>query len=529
VNPPHPVLFWALIGLLGWWGLLGCRSPKDALDPSTLSVGNEAEPATLDPQLATGQPEIRLLGALVEGLVVRSQIPGQVFPGLAQSWEVDSSGRHYRFHLRKTRWSDGSPFRAQQMVDSWRRFADPKTAAEYSSLLRVLKNGDPVRLGQLPLDSLGIEAPDDTTFIAHLENPAHFFLDLCGFEPFAPVPVDTILKFGPQWTHPGKFVGLGAFQMVSWKPNQAVVVEKNPNYWDSASVRLNRIRFRSIEDQMTAFQMARNFELDWTFNIPKSRLQQAKSLPEFYSAPMYGTYYLIVNCKKPGFDKKALRRALAYSIDRERIVSRILKGIGAVATGYVPGTANYPELHSLRYDTVYARQLLAESGFSETNPPEGLQILFNNSEVHKTIAEVVQQMWKTNLGLSAELVNYEWKVYLENTKNLNYSSLARASWIGDFSDPISFLELYTTTSGNNRTGYSNPTYDSLISESWREANPIRRMDILRQAEALLMEDMPIIPIYHYALTELRSLRLQNAIPNPLGLYAWKTIALGASR
>jgi oligopeptide transport system substrate-binding protein len=243
---------------------------------------------------------------------------------------------------------------------------------------------------------------------------------------------------------------------------------------------------------------------------------------------MYGTYYLIVNCKKPGFDSKALRRALAFSIDRERIVSRILKGIGSTATGYVPGTVTYPELESLRLDGDYARQMLREAGFSQEHPPEGLQILFNNSEAHKTIAEVIQQMWKEHLGLSAELVNYEWKVYLENTKNLNYSSVARASWIGDFSDPISFLELYTTTSGNNRTGFSNATYDSLISESWREPDSKRRMQILREAETVLMDEMPIIPIYHYALTELRSPRLRNATPNPLGMYTWKNIGLGAA-
>ncbi len=504
--------------------MASCRSQSNAIDPSLLRVGSEAEPATLDPHQATGQPEIRLLGSLVEGLVARTRTPGKVNPGLAKAWDVDSKGLTYTFHLRHTQWSDGSPFAASQMVESWRRFANPKTAAEYSSLLKILRHGDPVRLGEMPIDSLGIHAPNDSTLVVRLENPAQFFLDLCAFEPFAPVPLDSIQKFGPQWTHPGHFVGTGPFRLKSWKPNVAIEVERNPYYWDSSSVQLKKIRFRAIEDQLTAFQMARNFELDWVFNIPKSRLLQAKQLPEFYSAPMYGTYYFIVNCKQAGYDSPLLRKALAYAIDREKIVTKVLKGIGSIATGYVPGTENYPEIDSVRFDPEYARELLRRSGFSPANPPKGLEILFNNSESHKTIAEVVQQMWKVNLGLDAELVNYEWKVYLENTKNLNYRSLARASWIGDFSDPISFLELYTTTSGNNRTGYSNATYDSLIALSWTETHAEKRLQILHQAEAILMRDMPIIPIYHYALTELRSPRLLNAVPDPLGLYAWKSLS-----
>jgi oligopeptide transport system substrate-binding protein len=177
------------------------------------------------------------------------------------------------------------------------------------------------------------------------------------------------------------------------------------------------------------------------------------------------------------------------------------------------------------YDPAKAKAFLAKSGFGPGKRPPDLQILYNTMESHRDIAQVISQMWKENLGLDAELVNYEWKVYLENTKNLNYRSLARASWIGDFADPISFLELYTTTDGNNRTGFSDPAYDRAVAETWHLADPAQRMEKLKEAEAILMDRMPVIPIYYYSLQEMRSPKLKNAEPNPLGRYTWKDIYL----
>lgn len=490
-------------------------------------MGNGPEPATLDPHQATGQPELRLLGALVEGLVVRTQTPGRVEPGLAERWDIDSSQTRYTFHLRKALWSDGSPLTAHSLVASWRRFSDPKTAAQYSSLLVAVTKGDSVILGQAPPEHLGVRAVDDTTLVVVLERPTPFFLDLCAFEPFAPVPVDTIDKYGPEWTRAGRFVGNGPYRIASWLPNLRIQLEKNPYYWDTSAVAIPRIAFRPIEDQLMAFQMFRNNELDWTFHVPPSRLRQAKTLPEFFSAPMYGTYYFIANCRQPGFDSPWLRKALSYAIDRRQIVNKVLQGVGRPATGFVPATEPYPELDILAFDTTRAREYLAKSGFSSSHPPPQLEILFNNSETHKNIAEVIKQMWKAYLGLDAELVNFEWKVYLENTRNLNYPALARASWIGDFADPISFLELYASDNGNNRTGYANKAYDSLIEASRRERDATKRLDLLRQAEELLLEDMPVIPIYHYALTEMRTPRLKNAQPNSLGMYTWKNLRLEA--
>lgn len=505
-------------------GILACDR-KEGTGGRALIVANSAEPSSLDLHAVTGQPELRVLGALFEGLVVRGLKNPTVRPGIAQTWEISPDGMTYTFHLRPSLWSDGTALTARDFVRSWRRFIDPKTASEYSSLLEILRNGSAIREKRVPVDSLGVSAPDDSTLIAELSHPVGFFLDLCAFEPFAPVPVDSIDKYAEKWTTPGHMAGNGPYVLRSWKRNVEMVLEKNPRYWDTAAVRQASLVFKPVEDQLTAFNMFLGKEVDWTFNIPPAKLEAAKKMPEYFSAPTFGTYYYIVNCKKPGYDSKDLRLALSYAIDREKLVLRVQKGIPTPATGLVPPTPSYAGPTLKLFDPEKAREHLAKSGFGPGKAPPGLQILFNTAETHKDIAEAIRQMWKEVLGLDAELVNYEWKVYLDNTKNHNYSSVARASWFGDYPDPLSFLEMHTTTNGNNRTGYSNPAYDRIIAESGTVADPAKRLEKLLEGERLLMEDMPVIPIYYYALTEMRNPRLRNALPNPLGMYSWKDVYL----
>lgn len=505
------------------FALMACR--KQSEGPKPLVIANSAEPSSLDLHVVTGQPELRVVGALFEGLVIRGLEGPQVRPGVAHAWEASSDGKTYTFHLRPSRWSDGSPLTARDFVRSWRRFVDPLTASEYSSLLKIVRNGTPIREKKLPPDSLGVSAPDDSTFVVQLEFPVGFFLDLCAFEPFFPVPLDSISKYREAWTQPGHLVGNGPFALKTWKHNVEITLDKNPWYWDSANVRQAKVIIKPVEDQMTGFNMFLSREVDWIYNVPPSKLESSKKMPEYFSQPMFGTYYYIVNCKNPGYDSRELRKALSYAIDREKIVTRVMKGIPTVATGFVPPTSSYPGVTMQLFDPAKAKEFLAKSGYGPGKQPPDLQILYNTTDTHRDIAQVIQQMWKETLGLNAELVNYEWKVYLENTKNLNYRSLARASWIGDFPDPISFLELYTSDNGNNRTGYRNPEYDKAIEASWTISDPAARLAKLKEAETMLMEDMPVIPVYYYALTEMRAANVRNAMPNPLGMYSWKDIHL----
>jgi oligopeptide transport system substrate-binding protein len=493
--------------------------------PKPLVIANSAEPGSLDLHMVTGQPELRVLGALFEGLVVRGLTDPKVRPGMAHAWDISSDSRTYTFHLRPGYWSDGAKLTSGDFVRSWRRFIDPATASEYSGLLKIILNGAQIREKKLPPDSLGVSAPDDSTFVVRLVNPVAYFLDLCAFEPFAPVPIDTIAKYGEKWTLPGHLVGNGAFTLKVWKHNVEIDLGKNPWYWDSAHVKEAAVVIKPVEDQMTAYNMFMNREVDWVFNVPPSKLEAAKKMPEYFTRPLFGTYYYIVNCKNPGYDSRELRKALSYSIDREQIVKRVMKDIPSPAHGFVPPTPLYPGVSMELFNPTKAKEFLAKSGYGPGKQPPNLQILYNNADVHRDIAQVVQRMWKETLGLDAELVNYEWKVYLDNTKNLNYRSVARASWIGDFPDPISFLELYTSDNGNNRTGYRNPEYDKLVNATFTIEEPLQRLAKLKEAETLLMEDLPVIPIYYYSLMELRNPKLRDANPNPLGMYTWKDIHL----
>ena len=506
--------------------LLVCNCQKETTKGAKpLVIANSAEPASLDLHTVTGQPELRVIGAIFEGLVLRGLNGPEVRPGAARSWDISTDGKTYTFHLRPLKWTNGIPLTARDFLRSWQRFINPVTASEYSSLLKVIRNGTPIREKKLPVDSLGVSTPDDSTLVVQLEFPVGFFLDLCAFEPFFPVPVDSIAKYQEKWTAPEHIAGNGPYMLKSWQRNVALEVVKNPNYWDAANVRQERIIFKPVEDQLTGYNMFLGKEVDWIFSIPPSKLEAAKKMPEFFNPTMFGTYFYIVNCKSPGYDSKDLRKALSYAIDRQKIVDRVQKQIYQPASSFVPPTPTYPALGMELFDPVKAKEFLAKAGYSASKQPPHLQILFNTAETHRDNAEVIRQMWKENLGLDAEVVNYEWKIYLQNTKNLDYASVARASWIGDFPDPISFLELYTSDNANNRTGYANHAYDAGIKESWTIADPSKRLAKLRECEKMLMEDMPVIPIYYYALTELRSPAIKNALPNSLGMYSWKDVYL----
>ncbi len=506
--------------------LVGCHGNRGSHE-GTLIIANGAEPASLDVHAITGKPELRIAGALFEGLVTRDFRGNHVTPGVAKNWEISPDGRFYTFHLRTCTWSNGRPLTSKDFVRSWERFIDPATASEYSGLMNVVHNAPAIHEKRLPVDSLGVAAPNDSTFTVKLDAPVGYFLDLCAFEPFSPVPVDTIIKYREQWTSPAHIVGNGPFVLSRWRRNIDIQLVRNANYWGAAEVKQEKIEFKPVEDQLTAYNMFLSGEVDWLFSIPPSRLNVVKQKPEFFSQPMFGTYYYIVNCKNPGYNLKELRLALSYAIDRQRIVEKIQKGIPLAATGFVPPLPGYPRSEAPLFDPALAKAHLLASGFGPDpgKAPPKLQILFNTAETHRDIAEVVRQMWKENLGLESDLDHCEWKVYLERTKNLNYPAVARASWIGDFPDPISFLELYTSGNGNNRTGYSNAAYDSAVDSARSEVDPVLRMKKLFACEKMLMEEMPIIPIYYYSIMELRNPKLRNASPNPLGDYSLRDVYL----
>ncbi|MFC1586577.1 peptide ABC transporter substrate-binding protein, partial [Fibrobacterota bacterium] len=505
--------------------LFGCQKSAPSVK-KVLRLANGAEPQSIDPHKCTGHPGIRIIGALFEGLVSRSQNQVGVEPGLAKSWNISDDGRTYVFHLRESRWSDGKILTAYDFERSWKRFLDPATGAEYSSLLNIIHNGAQVINGIFPADSLDVSAENDSTFRVRLENPTGYFLQLCAFEPLFPVPTHIIETYRGKWTSPQHIISNGPFLLTQWTPHKIMVLNKNPQYWDKDSINLETVAINPIDVQETAYKMFINGELDWIFSIPLSKITAAKKRPEYFSFTQYGVYYYSLNVTRPELNNPFLRKALAYAIDREKIVRLVTRGGEKPATGFVPILASVPyegvklNLHNPEL----ARTFLKKARYGSKIPVPKLELLYNTSEGHKKIAEVVGQMWKETLGIEVELSNMEWKIFLQKTKNLQHM-VARTSWIADYPDPYSFLELAVSTNGNNRTGYSNPVYDKCLenSQSIQEKDP--RYAQLLKCEKILLDDMPVIPIYYYANNEMRNPGIKGAVPNPMGMYSWKKIYL----
>ncbi len=497
------------------------------IDQSILKIGNGADPQTIDPHKCTGMSGLRIISSLFEGLVIRAD-SGNVAPGVAHSWEQLDSGTTYVFHLRPSIWSNGTPLTAHDFVYSWKRLVNPKTAAQYASLISAVKNAPLILNGKLPSDSLGVSAPNDSTLIVSLDFPQPYFISLCSFEPFFPVHKQTVEKYERDWTAPEKIVSNGPYVLTEKKYKQHFAVKKSPHYWDSQSVSIKEIHFKSVENVNTATAMFKSGELDWTFSIPPFKIERWKDKPEFSSIPQYGVYFYRINHTHPVLKNKKLRKALCYSINRSLITEYIKKGGEEEANNYIPpGIGWFDQENFSLFNQEKALQLLKESGIDpDTLPP--IEILYNTSESHKTIAEAIGKMWEDILGIKVTLRNYEWKVFLDALNKYEYA-VARGSWIGDYLDPSTFTDIFTSTNGNNRTGFSHERYDSLAYASGLTDNYEQRARLFAQMEEIIIDELPVIPIYFYRNNELRSQRITNITDNLQGLYNYKSITFKESK
>jgi len=510
------------------------RADKASLE-GVLLVGNGAEPQELDPHLVSGVPEHRILSALFEGLVDLEPATLQPIPGTAERWTVSPDGTVYTFHLRRdARWSNGDPVTAQDFLYAWERILTPALASEYASMLHCVVNARAFNTGEIKdFSKVGMKALDDYTIEVHLEQPTPYFLSLHIHYTWYPVPRKMIEARGgmtardTKWTQPGNMVSNGAFKLAQWEPDKIIRVEKNPYYWNANAVRLQAISFYPIKDTMTEDRTFRTGGLHLTENVPlpKIEIYQKEKYPYLNIDPYLGTYYYRLNTTKPPFDDARVRRAFALSLDRDTLVGQVIKAGRRPAFHYVPpDTAGYTCNARVPYDVEQARRLLAEAGYPEGNGFPQVELLYNTSDDHKRIAEAVQQMWKEALGVEMQLLNQDWKVYLDSMNTLNYD-IARSGWIGDYSDPYNFLECFLSGNGNNRTGYASDQYDRLVRKGASILHKEGRLATYQQAEALLLQDAPIIPIYFYTRPYLKSPDVRNWQPNHLGYISWKTLYL----
>ncbi|MBI2994715.1 MAG: peptide ABC transporter substrate-binding protein [Gammaproteobacteria bacterium] len=504
-----------------------------------LHFGNGDEPQGLDPTIVTGIPEWHIIQALFEGLVAKDPATLEIRPGVAESWTISGDQKIYTFRLRReARWSDGDPVTAGDFVFTWKRALIPTLGNPYAYMFNCIRGAKTFFEGRNPdFGQVGVKALDDRTLQVELETPTPYFLQLLDHHSYYPVQKKTIEKFGAvdepnmRWTRPENIVGNGPFTLKEWILNRVVIVEKNPLYWDAARVKLWQIYFYPIPNASTEERMFRAQQLHVTDRVPADKLAvyRENDPDSLHVTPYLGTYFYRLNSNVKPLDDVRVRRALAMSIDRRQLVEKIAKGGQQPAyTLTPPNTAGYTSYAKLPHDAQKAQELLAEAGYPGGRGFPRLELMYNTDELHRKVATAIQQMWKKSLNIDITLLSQDWKVFMDRETHLHYQ-MSRGSWIGDYLDPTTFLDMFIAGSGNNRTGWSNPRYDELLKQATRTGDREERYALLRAAEAILVEEAPIIPLYTYTQMRLISTDLRGWDHNVLDQHPFKYLYLEAPR
>ena len=504
----------------------GCVRREPSAD---VTIINNGEPETLDPALLTGIPEMRIAIGLFEGLVRLDPKTAQPIPGLAESWEISPDGKIYTFHLRTNLvWSTGGPIRADDVLYSWIRALSPATASDYAGQLYYLKNAEDFNAGKIKDASLvGIHAPDPFTVRVELKNPTAFFLDVCTLPVTYVVPRQTIEKYGDRWMMAKPLPSSGPYELAFWRLNDKVCLKKNPHYWDATNTQSDVIDILPMGSPSTSFDLYEQGAVDIIWDkevVPAELLDVLMKRPDAHRFDYLGTYWISFNVTRKPFDNPLVRKALALAVDRDSIVKKVMRGEERPVSHIVPdGTANYTSPKGLNYDPALAKKLLAEAGYPDGKGFPRFEYIFNAAagggvKTHEDIAVELQQMWHDTLGINMDLQPVEWKVWLSSTAHLDYD-IGRGDWIGDYDDPNTFLDLFLSDSGNNRTGWKNKNYDALVDEANKQTDLKQREKLFQQAETILVRDeLPIVPLYIYAGINYYHTNIQGIYQNILDDY-----------
>jgi oligopeptide transport system substrate-binding protein len=516
---------WVIVvaGLLAGWASV---VPPAAAQEQVFRINNMVEPESLDPGVVTGVPEHRILSNLFEGLTTTDPKDLSPRPGMAASWTLSKDGLTYTFKLRDATWTDGRPVTARDFVFAWERVLNPKSGAKYAQHLFHVKNGEAYNTGRLTdFGQVGVRALDSKTLQVTLESPTAYFLDLTNFYTLYPLPSWALEAHGKDWVKPGKIVSNGPFKLVSWVPQKELVLERNSGHWDAGSVKLQKAIFLPTDDVNTAYKQFLAGDSDWIPTVPPSQIVAAKAKPEYYASPYLGTYYFRFNVTKPPVSDVRVRKALGLAVDRESLTKFVTKASEVPHSGFVPaGLRGYEGPRGLGFDPVAAKKLLAEAGYPGGKGFPKTELLYNTSDLHRVITQAVQQMWKEHLGIQVELVNVEWKVYLARQSGLDYQ-ISRAGWIGDYVDPNTFLEMWKTGGGNNQTGWSSQRFDDLMGRAARLLDAKDRMRAMRDAETILLDDGPVLPLFTYVNKGMLSRKVKGWYPNILDQHPLKYISI----
>jgi oligopeptide transport system substrate-binding protein len=501
-------------------GLFACGSSAD----KALNWNIGADPATLDPGLNGASDGAHVINNTFEGLV--REVNSQIYPGIAETWTTSSDGKTITFNLRHSKWSDGSELTANDFVYAWKRAIDSTTASEYSWIWEYtnVENAYDILYNDADPSTLGVTALDDYTLQVKLTNPTPYFVSLMSFFHFMPVKQSAVEAEGGNdglWAKdPQLVVCNGPFKLTEYNSGEGLKLVKNDNYWDAKEVYIDEINGKFIEEASTAYVAYNSGSLDAIPSVPNAMVGALiAENPEFHVFPLLGTYYYNFNMDEEIFQNANLRKALAYAINREAITE-------ALSAGQIPATAFVPPgftdnegkdfaaeagNYGIATDdgnysqavTLFA-QAAADMNMTVAELQDALKgkvVLYNTSEGHKLVAEMVQESWKTVLGVEVDLQNQEWAVFQDTRQNGDYD-ISRGGWLTDYMDPSGMLAIFTSENAYNDPNYDNPDYDTLLSDSQSTSDVAVHFQKLYQAQDMLMADMPVIPVYYYADTWL---------------------------
>jgi oligopeptide transport system substrate-binding protein len=506
--------------LLAALAVVAFAMPADAA--KVLRRGNTAEPYSLDPQRATGIPENNIIGDILIGLYTEGADANPIF-GAAESAQTSEDGLTWTFKIRDHSWSDGTPVTANDFVFALRREMNPATAAQYANVLYPIKNGEKVNKGTVPVDQLGVRAPDAKTLVIELEHPTPFLPQLLTHYTAFPLPQHVVEKFASDWTKPGNMVGNGPYILAEWRPHDHVKLVRNPKFYDAANVKIDEVYFYPTDDDQAALKRYRSGELDTQYRWPLTEHKWlARNIPnEARTYTALNVTFLSFNVKRKPLDDVRVRTALAEAIDRD-VIERDIYGhvYGEVATSIIPpGTANIERVAQVPWAgktiderRADAKKLLAAAGFGPGNPLRLTYSYIQNPDI-KRAAVAMQAMWK-DVGAEIEISATEFKVHYKLLETRSYD-MGQTAWQLDYDDAQNILYLFqTSTVEMNYPGYSNPVFDKLMLQAEAEKDVVARGKLLNQASAVIMNDVPFAPIFYPYLRPLVKSTVLNWVNNP---------------
>ncbi|MEY4569084.1 MAG: hypothetical protein RLZZ398_523 [Verrucomicrobiota bacterium] len=488
------------------WLLASCQK-ESQVDRATregiLLLGNANEPKGLDPHIVTGVPEANILRSLFENLINSDPQSDTATPGGA-ALEVtpDVTATVWTAKLRPDgKWSDGMPVTARDFAFSYERLLTPELGAKYAEMLYFLKGAEDFNKGNTTdFSTVGVEVLDDLTLRLTLRGPTPYFREIIKHYTWGPLPRHVVLKHGSisqrgnPWTRLENIVGNGPYKLKSWRRTDHIEVERNPHYWNAANVTLNGVRFLPVTNYYTEGRMFRDGQLHVTYSAtPEVVDLMKKEHPEqLRQEPYVGTAFYRFNTTRKPLNDARVRQALSFAVDRQAICDHVFRGYKP-AYAITPPMGDYAPPRIACLDKEKARRLFAEAGYPGGKDFPRLKVLIASREVSATLAQALQAMWRETLGIEVEIENKEWNAYLVAMQDLDYD-IANAGWVGDYLDPLTFLEIWTAGNGNNNTGWDSPEFGGLLQKSFMETDGQRRLELLQQAETVLIKEAPILVV-----------------------------------